>query len=47
MQGRDDEGGRLDVAMEVAARNPIRFCSIWWFQLVVGGETRAFSAQGS
>ena len=22
-------------------------CLIWWFQFVMGGETRAFSAQGS
>ena len=22
-------------------------CSIWWFQFVVGGETRAFAAQES
>ena len=36
----DDESGRADVAMEVAA------CSIRWFQFVMGGETRAFAAQG-
>ena len=41
----DDEGGRPDVVMEgsEASRSS---CSIWWFQCVVGGETRLLAAQG-
>ena len=39
----DDEGGRPDVEMEGGSKASR---SIWWFQFVLGGETRALAAQG-